>query len=372
MEDLLRILKLIFVDNLLVLLLLALSWIPIFFIVKFRSIPLYINMLKSLYIGFKARKAIENSGITNMIKKYQESGEAIQLPQNCDLEISRQIGNLDKELSSLASTDESVLPYSKRVFQEVGESLEANQAYCLVFGSHNDIMKTKTGLLNIAGNPAILDEEKRKILFDILKQGDRSNRIEALYLIEPLINSQDRANQLKQLVDRWSGRTKQELRDINMVQAKLNKKLHWKTDSSQLPAVHEPTDNSFNYVIIDEEADERNSPESSMERFEELFIIQQESEVKQFVADHPYILGLLLEAVVNIKEFFPSPQLCLEILRALDDADDQIGDDQLVLAIYTDLPPIEAQSRLEALDKNWWLNSISKAKGKLCITLDFQ
>ncbi len=91
------------------------------------------------------------------------------------------------------------------------------------------------------------------------------------------------------------------------------------------------------------------------------------AEILHFLEKYPFLVPLLIEAHIYIEKYFPQPLLYLAIV-----ADpEEFTIDQLVVAIATTLSPEDAVHALSEFDKAWWLNSLRRAQGKLCITLEF-
>jgi hypothetical protein len=88
----------------------------------------------------------------------------------------------------------------------------------------------------------------------------------------------------------------------------------------------------------------------------------------RFLEKYPFLVSLLLEVYPHIEEFFPHSLVYLTVSTDLE----EFGTDRLVAFISTDLDPDNALDALSAFDKNWWLNSLKLAQGKLCITLEFR
>lgn len=91
-------------------------------------------------------------------------------------------------------------------------------------------------------------------------------------------------------------------------------------------------------------------------------------EILRFFEKYPFLVSLLVEAYSNIKEFFPYSLVYLMI--ATDS--EEFGIDRLITFIATDLAPDDALDALSAFDKKWWLNSLKRTQGKLCIALEFR
>jgi len=75
-----------------------------------------------------------------------------------------------------------------------------------------------------------------------------------------------------------------------------------------------------------------------------------------------------VETYYNIVEYIPHSLVFLAVVTD----PEEFGTDQLIASIATDLGPEEAADALSHFDKKWWLNSLKRAQGKLCITLEFQ
>jgi hypothetical protein len=107
--------------------------------------------------------------------------------------------------------------------------------------------------------------------------------------------------------------------------------------------------------------------ETGIEEIERSFALRNESDVAAFLGEHPFLLPLLLESHDRINEQFPNARPVLEVVTDPEGADDF----QLALFIRTRLAPEEAVANLERFDDTWWLDALDRARGKLCITLEF-
>ncbi len=91
------------------------------------------------------------------------------------------------------------------------------------------------------------------------------------------------------------------------------------------------------------------------------------TEMLRFLEKYPYLVSLLLEAYLHIEEFFPHSLVYLAVSTDLE----EFSTDRLIAFISTDFDPDNALDALSAFDKKWWLSSLKRAHGKLCITLEF-
>jgi hypothetical protein len=116
-------------------------------------------------------------------------------------------------------------------------------------------------------------------------------------------------------------------------------------------------------------------PQTDVQYLDRLHVLQRwyvfrsdRLEILHFLERYPFLVSLLVGAYYNILKYFP---YSLVFLTTVTDPE-EFGADQLIASIATDLGPDEATDALNTFDKNWWLNSLKRAQGKLCITLEFQ
>ena len=109
-------------------------------------------------------------------------------------------------------------------------------------------------------------------------------------------------------------------------------------------------------------------PNFSIQALERQYVFKDRDQVFSFLENHPFLVTLLLEAYSKIETYFPEyPQVSLEVI-----IDPEVPDDiQLVASIRVNLSPEEALERLDSFDRQWWLQSMDRAKGELCIDVEF-
>lgn len=109
-------------------------------------------------------------------------------------------------------------------------------------------------------------------------------------------------------------------------------------------------------------------PNFSAQILEREYVFKDHREVKEYIEINPFLIPLLFEAYGKIKLYFESyPQVFLEVVT-----DPEVPDDiKLVAFIRTCMEPKEALDRLDRLDREWWLQAMERAQGKLCIHLEF-
>jgi hypothetical protein len=76
---------------------------------------------------------------------------------------------------------------------------------------------------------------------------------------------------------------------------------------------------------------------------------------------------LLLEAHDNIMKYFPNnPPVFLRLSIAPED----LSEDELVASVASGLDVDTVADTLREFDEGWWLAALTRASGKLCITIE--
>jgi hypothetical protein len=105
--------------------------------------------------------------------------------------------------------------------------------------------------------------------------------------------------------------------------------------------------------------------QSPIREVENLFTLRDRSSVLDFLSAYPALANVLVETFFKIKEYFPTATLWLEVST---DPDEPYNT-QLLVSVTTDLSTEEADTHLQQFDKDWWLDEMVHAQGKLCIIL---
>jgi hypothetical protein len=100
---------------------------------------------------------------------------------------------------------------------------------------------------------------------------------------------------------------------------------------------------------------------------EQLYTFRDGATVRAFLARYPFLISLLLEASLKISSFFPEREASLQIITDPEAA----ADEQLMVIIIETSSPEEVYDRLERLDSEWWIGAVDRAKGRLCINVEF-
>jgi hypothetical protein len=118
-------------------------------------------------------------------------------------------------------------------------------------------------------------------------------------------------------------------------------------------------------LLIDTEIDE---VEDDLETLKRIYTFQSGPEVVKFLNAEANLVPLLKEAYDEIRKYFPSAVLILDILIDPEATDEK----ELAILIRTSLHPDEALDRLDLLDEEWWLDASLDTGEKLSIHLEFE
>ena len=109
-------------------------------------------------------------------------------------------------------------------------------------------------------------------------------------------------------------------------------------------------------------------PNFTIQALEQQYIFRDRNGVIGFLENHKFLIPLLLEAYSKIRLYFTEyPEVVLEVVTD----PDVPNDNQLVASIKTNLSPNEALEKLDSFDSKWWLQSMDRARGELCISVEF-
>jgi hypothetical protein len=97
------------------------------------------------------------------------------------------------------------------------------------------------------------------------------------------------------------------------------------------------------------------------------YILSKPSSVSNFLQTHQELASLLDDAYQELRKYFSSEDLKLELV-----ADPEIaGDRQLFVYIFTSLSVPDALEKFDEFDEQWWLERIDRANGLLNFNLRF-
>jgi hypothetical protein len=108
----------------------------------------------------------------------------------------------------------------------------------------------------------------------------------------------------------------------------------------------------------------------TMQKLEKEYVFIDRKQVIDFLRGYPFIVPVLLETYGEIKKHFTEDsQIALEVVANPEASDDT----QLIASIKVKdtLSLEDVLEKLDAFDSEWWLSSMDKAQGRLCITVEF-
>jgi hypothetical protein len=91
------------------------------------------------------------------------------------------------------------------------------------------------------------------------------------------------------------------------------------------------------------------------------------SPVPAFLEKYPSLISLLPEIRRKLRDYFPDSPVSLDVAADPDEADRE----QLVVAVATHLTPSDAVGRLGQFDRDWWLDNLDRAQGRVCVDVAF-
>jgi hypothetical protein len=97
------------------------------------------------------------------------------------------------------------------------------------------------------------------------------------------------------------------------------------------------------------------------------YMFSKSSVVGNFLQAHQELSSLLNEAYQELRKYFSSEDLKLELVTDPEIA----GEQQLFVYIFTSLSVTDALQKFDEFDKQWWLDRIDRANGLLNFNLRF-
>jgi hypothetical protein len=115
----------------------------------------------------------------------------------------------------------------------------------------------------------------------------------------------------------------------------------------------------------------RTAPEDKMLQVQEQsingYVLLEPASAIDFIQEHQELVALLNESYKEIRKYFPSEELKLELVSDREIAEDQ----QLFVYICTSLSVTDSLKKLDEFDEKWWLERIDRANGLLNFNLRF-
>ena len=97
------------------------------------------------------------------------------------------------------------------------------------------------------------------------------------------------------------------------------------------------------------------------------YSVSSDSNLAEFLGEHPDLFGLLREARQKIREYFGSDaEVQLDLMADPDDRSSR----EMFLRIISKLRTKDALRILDRLDEEWWLNASLASQGNMNITVE--
>src|SRR6266487_5888578 len=90
-------------------------------------------------------------------------------------------------------------------------------------------------------------------------------------------------------------------------------------------------------------------PTTDAQQLEQLYVFRKPTKILHFIEANRFLIPLLREAYINIRKYFLSSELFLEVITD----PEAINEEQLVIFIVADQDPDEASEALNQLDEGW-------------------
>lgn len=105
-----------------------------------------------------------------------------------------------------------------------------------------------------------------------------------------------------------------------------------------------------------------------IEQLEAIYTFRNPHEISTFLAAHPSLADMLLQAYPHIQFYFPDSPCFLEVRSGLGTPENP----QLFLFIVTTQEPQIALTALQKFVDAWWVENKPRAQGHLVIDVEFQ
>jgi len=98
------------------------------------------------------------------------------------------------------------------------------------------------------------------------------------------------------------------------------------------------------------------------------YSVLESDKVVDYLEKYPFLVPLLSQAPSEIRKYFLSAQLLLELVTDPDAYDTT----DLVLFIIPSCEPDDASKSFDQFGEDWWLDTMSQAQGKLFIVTEYR
>ena len=106
-----------------------------------------------------------------------------------------------------------------------------------------------------------------------------------------------------------------------------------------------------------------------IDTLEQTFQFRQRDVVRAYLANHPDLLNLVLEASTRVPNYLPIDRPMA--LAVLWDPDDEDGDGQLYAVVVTHREPEEIRPRIEQMDREWLIAAFRPAGDRFNVAVEY-
>ena len=154
------------------------------------------------------------------------------------------------------------------------------------------------------------------------------------------------------------------MRDYVLSPVAVREKVYRKQEAELLKAVH-----ALRRIYPDQRSSSLGGEhENELQQLNHSFYFKNRKLVWEFLQQHRFLISVLFEIRKQIDQFFGSD--VLSNLEVVTDPEDNHGSPKLFALILTNLPSVDASTRLNQLDQ-WWLNQPSEVRRVLSIDVDY-
>jgi hypothetical protein len=106
-----------------------------------------------------------------------------------------------------------------------------------------------------------------------------------------------------------------------------------------------------------------------IDALETIYAYRDRDEVRGFLAQHPDLLGVLIEAAAVVPRFLSGAERAALAVLWDQEADDLDG--ELFVVIPTELEPEEVLPRMADLRRDWLIDAVRRSRGRFNVVVEY-
>lgn len=229
MEEIIKILKNVFIDNSLPLLVLTFGWIPLYYLKRLIDWVGPILLLR-LPLSFKIRRwrnhhnlpgireAFLTEGIPSDLDVFKNREPLLSFLSAIDAKISLMLLN-PKSTAYILFPPHKVMNESKWIHNNRICLLESDLSLLESFSPDSNLRYT--GVLNLASNPCVPHKESFDLLIRSLESSKTDLRLKIFFVAKPFITNTNELSKLQEIIINWSENDRKTVED-ELIQIKGN------------------------------------------------------------------------------------------------------------------------------------------------------